>query len=196
MPQEVNLEERIIFFTPIYEAEINIDNEKIKKEIYQIKEWDSGRVISNRGGWQSHTLLEEDVLDFSELTNLAKLMYSSASEIFMLWGIRSTPPSLGGFWININNKKDFNLPHTHPVQLIVSAVYYINTNEQSGRIVFSRPDIQDAYFKAENMNEYTFEAMYFSPRNNGAFFFPSYLNHYVEPNLSDEERISIAFNFE
>jgi hypothetical protein len=36
---------------------------------------------------------------------------------------------------------------------------------------------------------------YFDPEPNLMILFPSWLKHDVEPNQSDEERISVAFNF-
>lgn len=185
--------ENKIFYSPIYISSINdINNEKILDEIYKIKNIDSGKVMSNFGGWQSSFYNKVQIENFSEIKNLSNVLQDSVQEIFNIWEI-SQPATLKNIWFNINSLSNFNLPHTHPGTLF-SGTYYVSCNEYSGRIVFLRQDPQEHYFPHTN-NEYTYKTFNFSPIPGDVVFFPSYMSHYVEPNNSKFNRVSIAFDF-
>jgi hypothetical protein len=64
----------------------------------------------------------------------------------------------------------------------VSGVLYLNIPPNSGRIAFTNP---------LNLNRKQF----YVPKEKSIIFFPSLLPHFVEINKSQENRISIAFNF-
>jgi uncharacterized protein (TIGR02466 family) len=97
------------------------------------------------------------------------------------------------YWINKNFKGSSNKPHSHGYDC-VSGVYYLNTPKNSGDLVFL--DINKI-----NCNTYKFfdDANFFSeftvrPKQYDLILFFSEVIHYVLPNNSDEERISMAFN--
>ena len=101
-------------------------------------------------------------------------------------------------WININEFKDYNKSHTHP-NAHWSGVYYIKTPENCGNIIFESPahDIMDhTYYatKFKDQNVYNSITHWQEAKENILYIFPGWLKHRVEPNLSDENRISISFN--
>ena len=55
----------MLFQTPLFQMSFDIDNRKLEKEIYDLKERDSGCSRSNRGGWHSEVLYDKDF--FSEI---------------------------------------------------------------------------------------------------------------------------------
>lgn len=81
----------------------------------------------------------------------------------------------GQLWLNLNYESSYNSPHTHQGQY--SGVFYIKAPENSGNIVFPKTD----------------ESV--TPKENLLLLFNSDVMHAVEPNLSDDVRISIAFNY-
>lgn len=87
-------------------------------------------------------------------------------------------------WLNVNYYGGYNTLHNHSAKQpekyvnIVSGVYYVKVPKDSGRIIFY-----------ENGNEIPV-----SPVDNQLILFDNNLYHAVEPNLSEEVRISIAFN--
>lgn len=107
-------------------------------------------------------------------------------------------------WINANQKGNFNPPHVHPGNNY-SGCYYISFPEDSGLIHFLDPRPQHR-FGAPNPKSNEGENWYFSknkydsslftyPIKEGkVVIFPSWLMHYVDPNPTDELRVSIAFN--
>lgn len=92
------------------------------------------------------------------------------------------------FWANINSHGGSDVVHHHnfsvdPPQNEMSGVYYIKTPENSGQICFLNQMVPHEHSPL-------------TPKEKDLVIFPSYLLHYVTPNLSQEDRISIAFNFQ
>ena len=95
----------------------------------------------------------------------------------------------------VNN---FNYAHTHGGSNI-SGIYYLSVPGDSGKLLFNNPDktIQNLTFfdgPFKSFNEYNSTQFEIIPKENLLVLFPSHIEHYVEPNKSDEPRISIAFN--
>jgi uncharacterized protein (TIGR02466 family) len=192
--EDLKVTEHRDFFTACYTTKLDdIDNSKILKEIKSIQSEDSGRTLTNLGGWQSNDVVEEELAKYPEMKNLVLKSMEVCLEIYKLWQINDTV-YFDNMWININKKYDFNLKHVHP-RSFFSAVYYVKTNEKAGDILFYRPDTQEHYIDSRIPNEYTNKKLQFRPKDSLLVLFPSYLPHIVYPNESEEERISIAINF-
>jgi uncharacterized protein (TIGR02466 family) len=189
------INEQIMFFSSYYDGNLNdrVDPLKLEKEIGILKSALQGKTASNIGGWQSKDLRATDVSNYSEFISLIGEVTKIANKISDLWNLERSL-EVGNFWININNFKDYNVPHYHPGS-IFSLVYYVKVNDKSGRIVFKRPDLQEHYINTSSANQYTFKTFYFSPNEGDFVLFPSYIEHCVESNSDDESRISISFNF-
>ena len=56
-------------------------------------------------------------------------------------------------------------------------------------------ELNPYYKEINSYNEYNSSTWKIEPEKNLCVLFPSYLNHYVEPNLNKKERISISFNY-
>src|SRR5258708_19259905 len=96
-------------------------------------------------------------------------------------------------WACINKKHDQNLIHSHTNNYNLSGVYYLNVPKDCGDIVFRdpRPGANQApyrLFKDDGDSEY------FTPFEGLIILFPSYLEHFVLPNRSDGDRISMSFD--
>ena len=101
-------------------------------------------------------------------------------------------------WININNYKDYNAEHTHPL-CVLSGVYYVKTPAKSGEIRFIHPGAdlmgRDWYYPEKTGgNHYNSEQWIFEPKENILFLFPSWLKHNVLANSGRKDRVSISFN--
>ena len=96
------------------------------------------------------------------------------------------------WWININPKGGYHVAHTHPGSDL-SVVWYL-TDNHSGPIRFLSPfshtrDQLDKSMGLESDHPRLAE-------KGDLLVFPSDLVHYVEPNQSDEVRVSISFNLQ
>jgi uncharacterized protein (TIGR02466 family) len=104
---------------------------------------------------------------------------------------------VNNIWININPPGTFNRPHVHP-ECVFAGVYYVAVPENSGGISFKHPAVAQQYHVfpevIEEYNSYSASSWAVDPEPGKLVIFPAWLEHYVEPNLSNSERISIAFN--
>tara|TARA_R100001594_G_scaffold2921_1_gene11251 strand:- start:1102 stop:1650 length:549 start_codon:yes stop_codon:yes gene_type:complete len=178
-----------IFSNYIHTDLLSLNTKKIKKEIFHIKSKDKGRTISNYGGWQSQ--------DFKKMNENFKILFksinTSVKEVEKYLNLKKEL-SLDNYWCNINYFGSFNRPHNHE-NSTVSGVYYVDVYNNSGNIVFMNKNLNSFYTKINNYNEYNSSTFQLRPEKNLCVLFPSYLNHYVEPNLNKKERISISFNY-
>lgn len=99
-------------------------------------------------------------------------------------------------WINIYGRGNYQEPHAHAYPSLVTAVYYLQADETCGRIVFQSPN-QQTLIEANfvNQNSLTDTVRWYQPMTNMALVCKSNLVHYVLPNTTDAERISIVANF-
>ncbi len=101
------------------------------------------------------------------------------------------------YWVNINLNEKISFPHSHPNRLF-SAVYYAKADKDCGNLVFMNPNkVVCQNISDDCISEYNFfNASHWkiTPEKNLLVIFPSWLEHYVMPNNSGADRISIAFN--
>ena len=187
------LKEGVIFPTSFYTADIFNDyqNQKYKNFLIDLSKKTDGEKRSNRNGWQSDTFLwKENVFKplLDEALNATRMIAKSLSN--------KEPPQMvvRAMWGNINPKGGFNFTHVHPSGWL-SGVYYIQLPEGNNEIVFQDPrsarmmDFQrSSLIKDEYFSHY--------PKVGELLLFPSWLPHFVTPNTSDQNRISISFNVE
>lgn len=106
-------------------------------------------------------------------------------------------------WTNINRRGDYHSPHNHPHSYL-SGTYYVQMPEQKiepgqrtdinpGDISFFDPRGQANMLAIAGDGQIESEHRV-SPVSGVLLLWPSYLHHFVHPNLSDQERISVSFN--
>jgi len=181
------VEHQMMFQTPLFQLSFDdIDNRKIEKEIYDLREKDEGCVRSNRGGWHSQTYSDDT---FSPIIDAIK----KSLPLLPFW------PELElkqhGAWANINGPGSYNIAHTHP-HVDLSGVYYVKVPEgDCGSITFYDPRevmsygnvfLNERYIGGDNCPRF--------PVEGNMYIFPSALKHSVEQNNTSEDRISISFN--
>jgi uncharacterized protein (TIGR02466 family) len=99
-------------------------------------------------------------------------------------------------WANYSNINQYHNVHNHP-NSIISGVFYVNTNENSDKIIFSRHvhtstipyDIDTEEYNLWNAHNWELDA-----EEGSLLLFPSTLNHRVPSVIGEKERISISFN--
>tara|TARA_R110002020_G_scaffold224032_2_gene433439 strand:+ start:1021 stop:1578 length:558 start_codon:yes stop_codon:yes gene_type:complete len=179
-----------IFNSYLYRKPFNLDVNLLENKILKIKDTDPGSTISNYGGWHSKSFekIDKSFKDLFKEINKIVLQIEKKLEIVK-------PIKLHNYWLNINKFGSFNRPHCH-FGPVVSGVYYIKTPPSCGNIVFTQPhNINDFYGLPKKFNEYNSSTFSEVPHENLCLLFPSYITHYVEPNLNKKNRISISFNY-
>ena len=81
---------------------------------------------------------------------------------------------------------------------VFSGVFYLKVPKNSGKINFMNPNRLTEYHfdsnRVENYSSCTSSSRWYDPQVAKMIIFPACVEHYVEGNNSDEDRISIAFN--
>lgn len=103
--------------------------------------------------------------------------------------------SLEQVWINISEKGDYQELHSHTTPSnsnLFSGIIYLKTPKNSGNLILHHPnklitDIMPSSPKVPKISQYI-------PQEGSIILFPSWLEHEVWINKSDESRISISFN--
>ena len=181
------------FPTSVFGKDIKLDNDKLAQDIVNWSNQDPGVSKTNVKGWHSTTdmaLKPEYQPLVNELMIMCKDMFKEE------WLDRV--PILGNMWANINPKDGLNQPHIHPNSLF-SGVYYVKSNSQSGKLKIYDPR-PGAQIVMPNRREgqppkHLWREANIDPFPGRIIMFPAWLWHAVEPNQSNELRISISFNF-
>lgn len=93
-------------------------------------------------------------------------------------------------WCNISNKDSFQHFHIHG-DTDLSGVYYHQTTSKDGDIVFRNPSLVNRFHKLTYDID---NSVKYKPEIGKIILFPSFLEHAVFHNTSDDKRISISFN--
>jgi len=159
-------------------------------------EWahkDKGMKRTNMKGWHSQT----DMHKIPIFKPLVDELFKMQNEIFKEEFLESEP-ILGNMWANINPPGGYNRPHLHP-NCHYSGVYYIKAPKNSGQIVFNDPRatshmVMPNRIKATPPSD-LWREIHVDPVEGRIIIFPAWLWHCVEPNNSNDIRISVSFNF-
>lgn len=178
-----------IFASFIAEELLSIEIDNIVKYCRDLQRKDIGCTVSNRGGWQSTPITKVNVAN-KKLLNIISNRVKALHNHFSLENI-----FFDSYWVNINKRGDYNAPHDH-AKSFYSAVFYAAAPMNSGNLIFMHPIPFFAnYMQAKKYNYFTSNEWVVTPKTGLLIIFPSYLSHYVEPNTSPKDRISLAFNF-
>lgn len=182
-----------IFITSIWNVNLDFDLNLLKKEINEITSKDKGRIISNQGGYQTNDI---DMKTNTHINFLCKAILDNTNSFKKKLNLKDGS-NIQNMWINKNYFKDYNILHNHPNSCI-SGVFYIQCSKESGSINFQNPSTDGIGYvwedKIKNYNNNTSSEWSIDPNPNQLLLFPGYLKHYVKPNLTKDERISISFN--
>lgn len=168
--------------------------EQIRKYCIGSVSEENSRVISNRGGYQSKDLYLHEITH-TPLQELFNTIQPHINHCCNQYGI-SKELKVDNIWININKFSNTNAPHIHP-KSILSGVFYVDAPLASGGIIFERPNSIENFLLHSHVSENTFltwETVGYAPETKKLLIFPSWLKHSVSANMSEKERISIAFN--
>jgi uncharacterized protein (TIGR02466 family) len=194
-----------LFATPFWEMEFpEIDNELIATYIYEEYNRCGGIMRSHHSdtdekkhtNWSSENI---DVTKYPEIMKLMDSIYPNAMSAFKEFSPRQELSlGLGSVWFNVNKKGQSVAPHQHP-GFVLAGVYYVKANENSACLKFMHPDkaVSWAYdpITFPKRTPYTNPLFSKTPKAGKFILFPGNLQHYVDSNEDDEDRVSIAFNF-
>ena len=184
------------FPTIIYVKDLPNANELnlyLEKHIVEWSNQDKGVEKTNVNGWHSQT----DMNNKKEYEPLVKELFQMQNEIIQEEHL-DIKPKLGNMWANINYPGGHNQMHLHPNSLF-SGAYYIKASPDSGRLALMdpRPGVQQNMppRKSGKLPRELWRDAYYDPIPGRIIMFPAWMWHKVEPNKSNDTRISVSFNF-
>jgi len=181
------------FPTIIYAKDVNLDNRLFERAVVEWSQRDQGIKRTNLKGWHSTT----DMHQVPVFKPLVDELFKMQNEIFKEEWLDGTP-TMGNMWANINPPGGMNRPHIHPNSHF-SGVYYIKAPKDCGQIVFNDPRTLSHMIMPTRIKEtppsHLWREVRVDPLEGRMIMFPSWLWHSVEPNESNDIRISVSFNF-
>ncbi|AIX26783.1 2OG-Fe(II) oxygenase [Synechococcus phage ACG-2014i] len=141
-----------------------------------------GKQRSSRVGWQSklHKIQQlQPVQDYlQDNIHTCQLVWSNA-------------------WININHTGAYNISHVHP-NCDFTCVYYLT--DECSNLVLEHPHLYEQYNAIKAITDQQLKQQYniklvhkLQPSKGDLLIFPAYLPHRVEPNTSNNTRISLSW---
>lgn len=199
-----------IFPTPVWWVDLDIDLQEMERIVYNIANTMEGKARSNRGllNYQSpdfmgEQILEDEELDGDEFKKLLQQIKEKATEAFGSYGSCHTTIEYANAWMNINGHGGYNEVHTHP-GAVMSGAFYVKVPEgECGRLTFHK-DASEGFLvhsigTSEDMSTaevpHTHSTWSYPPIAGRLFLFPAWVAHGVRENETEDERISISFNF-
>tara|TARA_B100001175_G_C19223366_1_gene501708 strand:+ start:70 stop:660 length:591 start_codon:yes stop_codon:yes gene_type:complete len=187
----------LFFSTPIWATKIE-GYEKINDEmltyIFNLQKKDpTGVLKSNFKGWHSSDFNMKDPSPINFIAAIKNNLNTLISD--MNWDLKIQSVKISSMWAIINEKGAWNQKHQHS-NSDISAAYYVTAHEGCGDIVFYDPRPARVYKQpiSKSPNKLNGTVNSIKPEAGMLVLFPSYLDHSVNPNLSDKKRIVISFN--
>ena len=183
------------FPTPVYIADIKHPtlNQELERDIVAWSKQDKGIVRTNVQGWHSTTNMHER----PEFKKLVNMLYDCQKTVYEQEYYESEPV-LGNMWANINPPGGSNRAHQHPNSLW-SGVYWIKTPKNCGQLKIDDPRSVACMTRPRQKDtkkpDRLWRETHYEPVAGRCIMFPSWLMHCVDPNESNDIRISVSFNF-
>jgi uncharacterized protein (TIGR02466 family) len=184
-----------IFITPMFHDFLNLDINELEEYAYRLHGQSEGRQKSNRLGWQSNDIQYDE-----EVAPLIAAINERLQDVHQYIGLTADKQLIiDNMWVNINSKYSYNRSHIH-AKSVFSGTYYVKVPDNSGNLNFKNPSQLQRLFINEidhhitALNNFTAQNWIVQPHVDMMVLFPSWLEHDVDQNLSNDLRISIAFN--
>ena len=180
------------FPTPIYIFDYKDPslNQQLEKDIVAWSNQDKGVTRTNVKGWHSTT----DMHLRPEYKNLVDMLYEAQKTIYDQEHLESEP-FLGNMWANVNPPGGMNRAHQHPNSLW-SGVYYVKAPKNSGHLKIDDPRSSASMIRPKQkpgqLPPRLYRETHYEPIDGRLIMFPSWLMHCVDPNESNEIRISVS----
>ncbi|MBK6656870.1 MAG: 2OG-Fe(II) oxygenase family protein [Proteobacteria bacterium] len=196
------MKEMRLFYTPVWQTNVAEDQADwstlraaMLERIRALESTGQGVQRTNFGGWQS----DDDLYKHREFNRLTQRIMALANQVAPQFSAKASFDD-GILWANVNRRGDFNAMHTHPDAILSGCIYLKVDSADQGAIQFldaregSPTSHWRCYTRLNDSTPLTEQAVTVTPREGDILFFPGWLRHWVTPNLTDQERVSVAFN--
>lgn len=191
---------RQLFATPLYEADLSLDQAELAHSIRSLAQDDvAGRRWAKEHGYKGYTSyasLNDLPRRDPVFADLAKALTRHAATFArdLAWEVK---PKLDSLWVNVLKPGGHHSAHIHP-HSILSGTLYVDVPDGSGAIRFEDPRLpmmMAAPIRRTNAPEPLRPFVTVHPRPGQLLLWESWLRHEVLPGTARGERLSVSFNF-
>jgi len=180
-----------IFPTLIYETTIKQNNFKLENVLQNIP-FD---VYDNWNCDMKTTFHTHDIIKDESFQNLLNVITKKVSQFSKTFGASGNVRIVSA-WINKSSNGSYQEYHIHPDSHF-SVAYYLKADSNSGNIVFRSHEANSDMFTIPltEMKPASYKTCAFIPITGKLLIFRSNLQHMVEKNYTNDDRISLSANF-
>jgi uncharacterized protein (TIGR02466 family) len=188
-----------VFPTPVYTCQLTVDDYNIDHLEFIENFYDKNGILMKDTSYLTVTknqrLLETDA-KFASLKEVIDVHMMHYYTNILGFDNTSVYPEMVSSWIVKSSPNQSSIFHTHPNSMF-SGVLYLQVPENSGGIIFKKKlDLIPHFSIPVNKNTlYNSKYSKIDAKKGFLLLFPSWLSHKVEENSSEQERISVAFNY-
>lgn len=194
------IEKYPFFITSVYKK-IYPEADTLKKNILPfLKNYEINNPLESKqysfNGYTSYYSNKNIVDDIPLLDDFIKWLKDAVETVHSESGLRGHL-ELSESWFSVNRIYSYHASHHH-LPSVWSCVYYIQSNEETdANLIFHSPwsNTLWPFSKEADWNEETNQHTSVKCESGSLWIFPAYLYHEVEQQLSYNERITFAFNF-
>ena len=187
-----------IFTTAIYQTELNFDVDLLTDKVYQIYEENK----NIKSDWYCDTwnsLLNHNLIEDKHFNNLLYEISNNVKIFSKEYQLEENKKlACSAAWVNISKQNNFQEFHNH-ANSHFSVLFYIKTKKNCGNIIFKNTEAFFDMFtlpvKKDSYNILNCKTYSVEPKDNMLLIFRSNLQHMVEKNISNSDRISLSANF-
>lgn len=183
-----------MFPTLVWKIELRTEvhkpiNEKIIEVLNRMRQ--SMPDLAPGEAWQSNQALHK----LEELRELVSYINSTIKRVLQFLRIGYDAFEITACWANFSARGASHRAHSHPNNFL-SGVYYVSTEEGADTINFHDPRNQTSIIRppVTELTAVNTDQVVVKVKDGTLLVFPSYLQHSVDPNMSDSVRVSVSFN--
>jgi uncharacterized protein (TIGR02466 family) len=199
-----------LFVTRLYRADVNelgkrkIDFEELKASCLAIADDDlAGQKWCAKNGYPGYTSyasLNDLPWRFPIFADLEKTLDKHVAAFCPDLGfdLQGKKLKCGSFWINILPQGGMHASHIHP-HSVISGTAYVAMPKGTSALKLEDPRLpmmMHAPLRSKKAGQQLQSFVYVKPEAGEVLLWESWLRHEVPMNMSEEERISVSFNYE
>jgi uncharacterized protein (TIGR02466 family) len=190
---------KTLFSTYVEQAALKLPKkttEELKRTSIKLREIDQAGVKWCKknyvNGYTSYGSISQLHQQFSVFDILKKSLDREVKKFSQKLGMKFNTGSLelSAIWVNVMPKGCYHAFHAHPLS-VISGTYYVSVDQESSPLRVEDP--RASLFMACPPKKIQIDLQ---PKNGDVILFESWLKHEVPPHQSNEERISVSFNYD